>query len=233
MNRYLICIDGIDGSGKSHLGRRIGEAVRAADLGAVTLHVDDFRQAIDWDALPAEAEGPVYYEHYYDFAALDACLASWLDGARSHPIPVFDTSTEQNAGYRELAFGDRQVMILEGVFTLRAANVRRGVLLYLTTGFDAARCRIVQRDTARGRALAEVERRIDRRYFPGQRRYHQECRPRRQAQVVIEHEQLGALRPIRIDLDGAPPRVALLLRSILSDLAPECGHPGSDEAQGP
>ena len=64
---------------------------------------------------------------------------------------------------------------------------------------------------AKGRSRAEVEGRIHTRYFPAQRRYHQDHDPEAAASVILDHEQLGAPRVIRYMQDALPSSVHALL----------------------
>lgn len=195
VTRQLICIDGIDGSGKSFLADRLLQACRERGVEASLVGVDDFRRPLRWD--PEACETDQYYDGYYDHAAMERCLQTFLAGSGRCRVPCFDSIREQPSGTRELRFGDGHVLLFEGVFCLRAPSVLQGTLIYLQTSFETARQRIVQRDQAKGRSLAEVQRRIDQRYFPAQRRYLAEYDPPSKADLLVEHETMGQLRLVR------------------------------------
>lgn len=211
--RVLLTVDGIDGSGKSTFARRIHGGLVAAGLPAVLVKVDDFRRPVDWTSAPTEAE--VYYDAYYDLADCDACLRAFATGAPSATVPVFDIPTERRTGTRTLALEGIEIAVLEGVFPLRLPTAAEGVLIYLQTTEAEARRRIIGRDLRKGRTQAEIERRIDQRYFPTQRRYHAQFTPVERADLVIDNERPAMARTIRRDLGRLPARVRQALEPLL------------------
>src|SRR5262249_3968357 len=74
----------------------------------------------------------------------------------------------------------------------------RAALVVLTVGEDEARRRILERDRAKGRSDAEIERRIARRYFPARARYRAECDPEARADALIDNQDWRAPRLIRL-----------------------------------
>jgi uridine kinase len=207
--KTILSIDGIDGSGKSTYARSLIAALEAAGLRSVLFRVDDFRQKVAWTTPEHEAEQ--YYDSYYDLARCDACLAAFVAGAPEVAIPVYDIVAERVTGERTLALADATVAIVEGVFPLRLSRAAAGVLVYLETSEPEARRRIVARDLAKGRSVDEINRRIDRRYFPSQRRYHRELDPRARAEIVIDNEAPTAPRVLKCDQT----RVPVALRSVI------------------
>lgn len=204
--RGLLAVDGIDGSGKSVLARKLAEVARDLRIDIVTLAVDDFRRPVDFSASDRQ-EADIYYQDYYDLPLLDACLRAFLAGASGVDIPVFDARAHRLDGQRRLDFGAARIAVVEGVFALRVATIARGAaVIYLRTSFPEARRRIRARDTARGRTLADVNHRIDARYFPAQERYLREQEPAARAHVLIENEDLSTPSLSRFDADGVRAR---------------------------
>lgn len=219
---WLLAVDGIDGSGKSALAERLGAALGAAGIASALLRVDDFRQPVDWER-PGRSEADAYHDDYYELDRLDATTRALLGGATEVHVPVFDAAAGRRTGderaVRLDAAGPRAVVV-EGVFALRVGVVRaRAGLIYLRTSFPEARRRILTRDTARGRTVAEVLHRIDARYFPAQERYHREHDPAGHAAILIEHEQLGAPALTRFEASRLPTTVEAAVRQSVADFA--------------
>ncbi|MBC8133317.1 MAG: hypothetical protein H7X95_10085 [Deltaproteobacteria bacterium] len=211
--RVLLAVDGIDGSGKSVLARRLADAAAAAGICTVTLAVDDFRRPVDWGA---GGETDIYYDDYYDLSLLDRCLRAFIDGGVSVEIPVFDAASHRLEGHREITFGQANLGIVEGVFARRIGAVAdTAAVVYLRTSFAEAQRRVVARDTARGRALTDVNHRIAARYFPAQERYLQEFRPEARADVVIDNEDWRAPQIVRFDGDAIDSKLRLLAATSL------------------
>jgi hypothetical protein len=88
--------------------------------------------------------------------------------------------------------------IVEGVFTLRVPTVAASAaLVFLRVSADEARRRILARDRAKGRTDEEIQRRIARRYFPGQDRYRLECDPEARAAAIVDNDDWRRPRVVR------------------------------------
>jgi uridine kinase len=191
--RLVVAVDGLDGSGKSRFAASVAAAVSAGGRPASLLHVDDFRRATDFSQLTPEAESAVYYERYFDFAAVGEALSAWVqDGA------------------------DGAVIILEGVMLLRAALPPRTPLIVLEVSAAEARRRILARDQAKGRTPDEIAGRIDRRYFPAQARYRAACDPLGLADLVIDNEDWAHPHVVRRSDVRFAPEIAAALDRVLA-----------------
>ena len=69
--------------------------------------------------------------------------------------------------------------------------------MVLRVSADEARRRILARDRAKGRTDEEIQRRIARRYFPGQDRYRVECDPEARAAAIVDNEDWRRPRVVR------------------------------------
>lgn len=214
MTKTILTIDGIDGSGKSVFCRQLFEALHLGGIEAVSIRVDDFRHGAEWSCADA-IEHDAYYERYFDLAACERVLSTFLLGASAAEVPVYDIAAERRTGSRRTVFEGASVLVLEGVFPLRMASAAAGTLIYLDTTEPEARRRILKRDLAKGRSEAEITRRMDQRYFPSQARYRSEYGPRDRAQIVIDNERLAERRGIKRDLGGLPARVREVLAQFL------------------
>jgi uridine kinase len=217
--RSLIAVDGIDGSGKSVFADRLAAAAAEVGIGAVVVSIDDFRRPVDWRQ-PERSEADIYYDEYFDLPLLDRCLLAFEEGAPSVQIPIFDPASERFAGQRTIFYGAAVLAIVEGVFTLRVSALSaRASLVHLRTSFPEARRRIVVRDTARGRSIADVRHRIAARYFPCQERYHRDLDPAGRADVIVDNEKLDSPRVERFDRSRLGPLLAAAFSRITGSFA--------------
>ena len=173
--------------------RRWRGALSGRKAGVASPHVDDFRRPTDFSQLAPEAESALYYEHYFDFAAVGEALSAWAGGAP-----------------------DGAVTILEGVMLLRAALPSGALLIVLEVSAAEARRRILARDQAKGRTPEEIARRIDRRYFPAQARYRAACDPLGLAALVIDNEDWARPRVVRRSDVCLAPEIAAALDRVLA-----------------
>ncbi len=211
--RTLVTIDGLDGAGKSTLSRRLADALTAHGHRAVVIRVDDFRRAVDWTS--AGSEATAYYDGYYDLDACDAVLRAFLAGEGSAEVPIYDVANERRTGARAVMFDAATVAVVEGVFPLRMPSVGQGMLIYLDTSEAEARRRIIARDLRKGRTQAEIEWRIDQRYFPSQRMYREQLAPRDRADVIVDNERPAEPCGIKRDLSRLPTALQQLLAGFL------------------
>jgi uridine kinase len=219
LDRAVLAVDGIDGSGKSRFADALAVACAAEGAPAVILRVDDFRRPVDWGAVAAD-EATLYYERYYDIAGLDACLRAFLDGAPRVVMPRFDPAREVLDGTHELRFGDAPLCIVEGVFVLRARTAAGAPLIALDVREDEACRRIVARDVGRGRALEVVQHRITHRYLPAQARYRAAFDPAGIADVLIDNADWDGPRMLRRETGRFPAAAARALDRVVGTVSP-------------
>ena len=192
LDATVIAVDGLDGSGKSRFAAALAAALSTPASPVPLVHVDDFRRPLDFAGLEAEAEAALYYERYFDFAALDAAVAPLLARPPAGALTV-----------------------LEGVMPLRATLPAGSLLVVLEVSVAEARRRILARDQAKGRTQAEITGRIDRRYFPAQARYRAAFDPLGRADLVIDNEDWTHPRVVRRNDARLPPEVAGVLDWLL------------------
>jgi uridine kinase len=190
--RSLVAIDGTDGSGKSHFAVALAGAIGAAGRPTVVLHVDDFRVTTPFEGASVQDEAALYYDRYYDFGALSAALATFLDGP-----------------------ADGSLAVLEGVLVLRAALPPETPLVVLEVSPAVARERILARDRAKGRTPEEIARRIERRYWPAQLRYRAAFDPIARADLLVDNDDWTAPRVLRRTAGRFSPPVAAGLDRLL------------------
>jgi uridine kinase len=180
----VLLVDGIDGSGKTLFAGRLADTMREAGTDVVLAHVDDYRCPVSWDDPAGEAA--VYWDRYFDLAALERDLTRLLRPGR--------------------------VVVLEGIFTLRLPAFAASPLVYLEVEYGVAAQRILRRDTAIGRTPEDVRHRIEARYFPAQRRYRADYAPAERATTLIDSTDPACLRLLRSDWTRLPPPAAAALR---------------------
>jgi uridine kinase len=186
----IVAVDGLDGSGKSQFAAALAAACAAGGVAATVLHVDDFKREIDFAGLDADAEAALYYERYFDLAALDGTLGSF-------------------------AAGDAGLAIVEGVFTLRVPTVAAAAaLVALTVSPDEARRRILARDRQKGRTDDDINHRIAHRYFPAQQRYRAEYDLLGRAAAVVDNDDWRSPRVVRYTPGQLPAPVERFLSGL-------------------
>ena len=213
-SRWLVAIDGGDGSGKSTLAEKLLAALTAAGAPARLLRIDDFRRPVDWSRTD-RAELDLYYDEYYDLAALERCLRAFVEGAPVLEYAVADLQRPDVTANQRLDVGGVQVLLVEGVFVRRLPTVvAHATVIDVQIDPPEARRRILARDLAKGRSEDDVKHRMDARYFPAQERYRAWLGPTATPDAVVDSSRAGATRLTTLREERVPSAVAQALRKI-------------------
>ncbi len=215
MSRHIVAVDGIDGSGKSTFASRLVTALAAAGSHPVLVRVDDFRRIIDWSSAD---EATLYYERYFDLEAVGAVAQAFATDAMTLELPGFDGITGQPLPLRQVPLEPAAILVIEGVFIRRISFGTTPVShIYLSAPGSVARQRLVARDVARGRPRDDIDRRLDRRYIPGQTRYHSECDPRGRADLVVDNSDYATPLLLFTGATPLPPFLSRVLPTLVSN----------------
>ena len=185
----LVAVSGIDASGKGFVTARLVEALRAKTLNAAGIHVDG------WLNLPdrrfSRANAP---EHYYRNAMrFDDLFADVVLPLREHRSVrvVVDHADETDTAYRKVthAYDDVDVIVVEGIFLLKAAfRAYYDLSVWIECGFETALQRAVKRGQE-GLPPQETIHAYRTIYFPAQRIHFAHDDPRRAATLIVDNDR--------------------------------------------
>jgi uridine kinase len=169
-----VAVDGIDAAGKTTLADEL--AVRMGPR-AVRASIDGFHRP--------RAERVRYFEDSFDLVAFRRELIDPLGptGSRRYRPSVFDYRLDAPVEERHQIAPSDAVLIVDGIFLQRPElDDCWDLRIFVDVSFEEALRRALARD---GEATRH---RYETRYFPAQRRYLAECRPRERAHVVFVNE---------------------------------------------
>lgn len=190
-----IAVDGRDAAGKTTFADLLAHEL-------VTGGTEVYRASIDnWQHPPEiryrrgrySPEG--YYLDGFDFESVKSRLLEPFAARAAFTLRVYDVEREQAVENGLVVAGAGSVLVVDGVFLLRAElQACWDLAVYLRVGRATSIERGVARDGARS-GDASLERRLyEQRYAPAQDRYHEEVTPEDRADVVIDYEDLR--RPV-------------------------------------
>ena len=186
-----VAVDGPDAAGKTTLADELADTVRQRGREVVRASVDGFHRPRAERYRRGEDSAVGYFEDAFDYPALRGSLLDPLGpgGDRRHVVSVFDFRTDKAcAGEIEVA-GPDAVLIVDGVFLLRAClRDAFDVRIFCTIGFDEILRRACRRDVELFGSEDEVVRRYRDRYLPAQRLYFATDRPELAADAVVDNE---------------------------------------------
>lgn len=192
-------VDGITGVGKTTFARQLAEAIRRAGRPAAQVSMDGFHnpRAVRYRRGRGSPDG--YYEDAYDFAGVRRELLDPLGpgGDRRVRTAVIDLATDAPVIAQQRTAEEGEVFVVDGSFLQRPEMAGAwDLVVYLHASFEAAEERGVARDTAALGGIDAARAAFRTRYHAAQRRYLAECSPASTADVVIDAEDVGALRVI-------------------------------------
>jgi uridine kinase len=161
-----IGVDGVDGAGKTSLAEEIAQLLTKRGRPSIRVSLDFFERP------PAEryARGKLSPEGYY----LDAFD---VEGLHAHVLSI--------GGPPEL------VLVVDGIFLQRPELADLwDATVWVDADLEPAAERAGERDSVRTDSLEQELERYRLRYFPAQRRYIEEQRPRERATFVLRNTQL-------------------------------------------
>lgn len=184
----LVALSGIDGSGKSHLAAELGTRLERCGIRTAVIGVDPWQSAKSHRIQPRDP-GRAFYERAIRFEALFETLVDPL--VRTRGIDrVFEARRNDNdlVYPKHYRFEDIELVILEGIFLLRADLVPRYDLsVWVDCSFETALARAHARNQE-GLSAGDIEREYGEIYFPAQRLHFALDSPRDTADLVLPND---------------------------------------------
>ncbi len=190
-----VAIDGIDGAGKTTLGRELAQRVAASGRPAVRTSIDAFHRprALRYARGPESPEG--YYRDTFDYDAVERLLLDPLGpgGTRRVRLASFDREADQPVASPETLVSDDTVLLLDGVF-LQRPRLRRHwhFSIFVRVASETTLDRVVVRDADTLGPPEAVRHRYNVRYLPAQRLYAEEEDPAGRADAVVDNDDPAA-----------------------------------------
>lgn len=207
-----IALDGPDAAGKTTLAEELVAPLQRCGRPVIRASIDGFHNSasIRYSRGPISPEG--YYYDSFNYAALAKFLLTPLGpgGSGRYCAAVFDYRTDSAVPMETQLAEENAILLFDGVFLLRPEVAAAwDFTVFLDASFEITLARAEERDAVYLGSRAEVRRRYEQRYIPGQKLYFAECRPRERAQVVIDNGDPS--NPVIISDSGAflehpPPR---------------------------
>jgi uridine kinase len=185
-----VAIDGVDASGKTTLADELARQLVGLGRTTIRASVDGFHNpaSVRKRRGPDSPEG--YFLDSFNYAQLTEKLISPLGpgGNRRFRRKAFDYRTDSVVDApHEFAVPD-SILLFDGVFLLRP-ELRDfwDFSVFVEVDFETILARAEIRDAAAMGGAAEVRRRYQQRYIPGQWLYLSTCRPQAHTSVIVQN----------------------------------------------
>jgi uridine kinase len=193
LRRVRVAVDGLTAAGKSTFADEL--AATLADQGRVVLRasLDDFKRPWGESHLYDRVSGEGYYRNAFDLEAIHRLLLEPArpNGSGAVALCSIDPITQTNHRRTITSFPDDGILIVDGVFALRAELVDEWDLkIWLSIDVELSIRRGVDRDAESqgGRQHAELLHRD--RYLAAELVYIREAHPAARADVVIDNTDI-------------------------------------------
>jgi uridine kinase len=186
-----VAIDGPDAAGKTVLADELAEELAASGRQVIRASIDGFHRPRT-ERYRLGAYSPAgYFRDSFDYAALRSALLDPLGPGGSLTVRrrVFDSTTDLAIQSEAQTAAPDSILVFDGVFLLRA-ELRDcwDYSVFVDVSFVETMRRALARDLPLFGSPAEIERRYEKRYIPGQRLYFRLERPRDRADALVENE---------------------------------------------
>jgi uridine kinase len=189
-----VAIDGVDAAGKTMLAEELVDPIQKRGRPVIRASIDGFHNPAQRRHHRGVTSPEGYYHDSFNYQALIASLLAPLgpSGSRQYRTKVFDYRSDAELQEPLRLAENDAVLIFDGVFLLRhELQPHWDLTIFVDTAFEVTLARAQQRDVSLFGNVAEVTRRYEQRYIPGQKLYLAECRPKDRANVVIDNNDLS------------------------------------------
>ena len=181
----IIGISGIDGSGKSYLGKTLKECLISAGHEVALIGVDDWLHP---DLDHSQMTPRDFYERGVRFARLfeDVIKPLREHGSASVEICCGDPAGAQNLS--RFAFSAVEIVLVEGIFLFQERHSHHFDLkIWIECSFETALERAIARGQE-GLSAGATRQAFERLYFPAQRLHFEQDHPQKIADYILLNE---------------------------------------------
>lgn len=187
----LVCIDGIDGSGKTIFAKRLTNKIQSIYKNVILCSVDNFHNPKKIRYRKGKDSDVGFYEDSYNYSRLITdLLEPFKKGKGVYIDSIFDVNNDAPTISRPKEINKDSILIVEGIFLQRPELFKFWDLrIYLDVDFETTLKRNINRqiDKKRIGRREEIILRYKRRYMPGQKLYFNEAEPKENANIVIDN----------------------------------------------
>ena len=190
-NPLVVWINGVDGSGKSHLSKELYHFMKQLGYDMEVIGVDDFlnNRKIRYTKWIESPEW-FYYDTYNHEDFLKYVLIPFQKWEWKYCKKIFDIDTNREVKKEMKVIKKSQIVLIEGIFLFRPElNSFFDYKIFLNVSFDTTLERMLKRDTDLGRLWGkkEVIERFNIRYMPWQKLYFSDAKPQEKSDILIDN----------------------------------------------
>ena len=192
-----VAIDGVDASGKTTLANELVPLIEARGRSVIRASIDGFHNPRDVRYRLGTDSPEGYYRDSFNYEILQRDLLIPLGPGGNRKFRRASFNFREDAAIPEIwdEAPANAILLFDGVFLLRPALIQHwDFSVFVDVDFDISVPRAVARDVAQSSeplASETVLAKYNQRYVPGQQIYLAEARPKEQATVIIQNNDLA------------------------------------------
>lgn len=197
---FRIAINGIEGTGKTHLAERFTAYLQ--QQGEIAIHVSidgfHFNKAHRYRQGRDSAQG--YYEDsYHELAFVEKVLLASQSASPHYTPAIHDLETDAYLDLSSISISPNSILITDGAYLFKPNYAPHWDLkIYLKTDFKTALERGVARDAEHLGGVESAKEKFRLRYHKASQIYLAECQPEAQADIVIDNTNFEDLQVLKM-----------------------------------
>jgi uridine kinase len=183
--------DGIDAAGKTTLADKVARGLAGSGRQVIRASLDGFHNPREVRYRRGKLSPEGYYHDSFNYDSLMRNLLGPLSpgGDRRFRTVTFDFQQDKPVDQAITIAHPQAILIFDGIFLQRPAiKPYWDLCIFIHVSFETALKRALQRDLVLLGSADEVRRRYQRRYFPAQKIYLDQCQPIESADILSENE---------------------------------------------
>ncbi len=194
-----VAVDGITAAGKSTFAAELAAALATRSRPIARVSMDGYHHPRAHRHRQGRDSADGYYQDAYDFAAFARLVLDPLGDGRGYRPAIIELATDQAVSPATVELAPDAVLIVDGSFLQRAELAGRwDEVIFLQTGFAAARDRGTLRDAVAFGGVELAGAAFDSRYHAACRRYLNDIDPAAHASILVDHDDPTEPRLLRI-----------------------------------
>ncbi|MFI6041512.1 hypothetical protein ACIA8C_07745 [Nocardia sp. NPDC051321] len=191
-----VAVDGITAAGKTTWAREIIDGVGRRGRQGIHISMDGFHHLREHRYRQGRGSAVGYYEDAYDFDsfAREVLIPLGPEGDRRYRTRIMDLATNLPVQDTLMTAQPDAVLVVDGSFLQRDLRGLWDVVVFVDTSFEMARDRGTQRDATLFGGVDKAAAAFDERYHVASRMYLEQVQPARQADIVIDNNDLSRPR---------------------------------------
>jgi len=196
----LVCIDGVDTSGKTTFADILAENLELkTNINPVRVSIDRFHNSKDIRMKRGALSPEGFYYDSFNYEKIISLVLEPVKSGKSFIINgIYDYRIESDVSSEKILINNNSVILMDGIFLLRPEIYSYWDLsIFLDINFEEVLKRAIKRDVKLFGSEEAVVKRYKNRYIPGEKIYLSEVKPAEKADIVIDNNDYNNRRIIK------------------------------------